>query len=260
MSGQQSMERAGTALVTGGARGIGRAVCVAIAPRHERVAIVYRGNEAAASEAAELVRAQGTAPLLIKADIADPAAAAAAVEEAAAAGGAGLDVLVHCAGAATTWKPVRDIAPAQWNDMIDVDLNGFFNVVSPALRIMHAAKRGAIVAVTSISARSASPRSAQSAAAKAGVEAMVRVIAREEGRYGIRANAVAAGLTNTDQGRDAMHHWGEEMTARVLAQAAIPRIGTAEEVAQVVAFLASPAASYVTGRVLAADGGQFISA
>jgi NAD(P)-dependent dehydrogenase (short-subunit alcohol dehydrogenase family) len=87
---------------------------------------------------------------------------------------------------------------------------------------------------------------------------MIRVIAREEGRHGIRANAVSVGLTDTDMGQDAIRHWGEATTKRIIDQAALARIGTPEEVAKVVAFLASNNASYVTGRVICADGGQFI--
>lgn len=253
------MDRRGLALVVGGGRGIGRAVCQAIAPAHDCVGIVYRSDHAAAEQTAEMVRAAGAQVRLMPVDIRDAEAVAAAIDAAVAAC-APLSVLVHSAGTHSAWKPIRELKSSEWSDLIDVDLNGFFNVVSPALRIMHRQRHGNIVALSSIAAQSASARSAQTAAAKAGVEAMIRVIAREEGRYGIRANAVAAGLTDTDQGRDAIAHWGEELTERIIAQAALQRIGSAEEVAQVVAFLASPASSYVTGRILAADGGQFISA
>lgn len=252
-------ERRKLAIVVGGARGIGRAVCATIAPLHETIGIAYQSNRDAAEQTAELVRVTGAAARLIRVDIRDADAVAAAIGAATEECGP-LDLIVHSAGAHSAWKTVRELTPAEWAGLIDVDLNGFFNVVSPALRIMHEQRHGTIVAVTSIAARSASPRSAQTAAAKAGVEAAIRVIAREEGRNGIRANAVAAGLTDTDMGREAAQHWGDEMTARILAQSALRRIGSAEEVAQVVAFLASPAASYITGRVITADGGQFISA
>ena len=253
------MERSGNALVVGGGRGIGRAVCALLAPRHVKIGIVYRSDREAALATAELVKAGGAEVELIPVDIRNAEAADKEITDFAAASG-GLDVLIHTAGASTSWKPVRELTPAEWTGFMNVDLNGFFNVVGPALRIMHRQKRGNIVAVTSISARAAAAGSAQTAAAKAGVEAMIRVIAREEGRSGIRVNAVAAGLTDTDQGREASAHWGKDLTERIIAQSALPRMGTAEEVAQVVAFLASPASSYVTGRVIAADGGQFLSA
>lgn len=252
------MRRGDLAIVAGGARGIGRAVCAAIAPSYSTVGIIYRSDSGAASSTAELVSRLGAEPRLIQADARDAEAIAEAVAQAAAAAG-GLDLLVHSAGAHSSWKPVRDLTHAEWTDLVDVDLNGFFNVVKPVLGIMHGRKHGNIIAITSMAARACSPRSAQTAAAKAGVEAMIRVIAREEGRHGIRANAVAVGLTDTEQGADAMRHWGPAMTERIIAQSALQRIGTPEEVAQVVAFLASPASAYVTGRVIPVDGGQFIS-
>ncbi len=245
------------AVVIGGSRGIGRAVCVALAPVSSTVAIVYRGNLEAANAAADMVVEAGAVPLLLQADVCDPSAISAAIMQVHAQAGS-IDLVVHAAGGMSAWKAVRDLTHREWIDLIDIDLNGFFNAVSAVLKIMHVQRSGSIVAISSIAARACSPHSAQTAAAKAGLEAMIRVIAREEGKYGIRANAVSVGLTDTDMGQDAIRHWGETMTKRIVEQSALGRIGTPEEVARVVAFLASDQASYITGRVLCADGGQFI--
>ena len=246
------------AVVAGGSRGIGRAVCLALAPHYAKVAILYRHDDAAARETAREVTAAGSEPLLLKADICDAAAVADAIGQIVSGMGA-IDLLVHCAGGASSWKAVRDLAPAEWAKIIDVDLNGFFNVVSPVLKVMHQQRAGSVIAISSIAAQACSPGSAQTAAAKAGLEAMIRVIAREEGAHGIRANVVSVGLTDTELGRDAIRHWGEATTKKIIAQSALGRMGQPEEIADVVAFLASAKAGYITGRVITVDGGQFIS-
>lgn len=245
------------AVVVGGSRGIGRAVSLALTAQASTVAIIYRGNVEAAEATTRRIADSGATPLSFQADVTDPKAVKAAIDAIHAEAGS-IDILVHAAGGSSSWKNVRDLSHREWTAIIDIDLNGFFNVVGPTLRIMHEQRKGSIVAISSIAARACSPRSAQTAAAKAGLEAMIRVIAREEGRYGIRANAVSVGLTDTDMGQDAIRHWGEAMTKRIIDQAALARMGTPEEVASVVAFLASDQASYVTGRVVCADGGQFI--
>jgi len=127
------------------------------------------------------------------------------------------------------------------------------------MRHMHERKSGGVVAVSSIAAQACQPRGGQAAAAKAGLEALVRVVAKEEGRHGIRANGVAIGLTETEMGADAERHWGEEATKRLIASAPLGRQGQPEEIARVVRFLASDEASYVTGKILQVDGGQIIA-
>jgi 3-oxoacyl-[acyl-carrier protein] reductase len=252
-----SAGRARCAVVVGGSRGIGRAVCKALAELVPNVAIIYRENVEAAESTARMVEEAGSTPLLLRADVRDPHAIQASIQQAHTHAGA-IEILVHAAGGLSSWKSIRELTYQEWADLIDIDLNGFFNVANSVLKIMHAQKRGSIVAISSIAARSCPPRSAQTAAAKAGLEAMIRIIAREEGKYGIRANAVSVGLTETDMGQDAIRHWGEAMTKKVIDQSALGRIGTPEEIARVVAFLASERASYVTGRILSVDGGQFI--
>ncbi len=249
--------RQSAALVVGGSRGIGRAVCAAIAGGYRTVVVVYRQDDDAAEETCVAIAAAGSEPLAVKVDIGDAAAVANAIARISAEVGA-IDLLVHCAGGASSWKAVRDLSPGEWANIVNVDLNGFFNVVSPVLRLMHLQGQGVVIAISSVASQACSPGSAQTAAAKAGVEAMVHVIAREEGAYGIRANVVSVGLTDTDLGRDAIRHWGEATTKKILAQSALRRMGQPEEVADAVAFLASPKAGYITGRVITVDGGQFI--
>src|SRR6266567_2888786 len=150
------------AVVAGGSRGIGRAVCRAIAPHYAKVAILYLRDDAAAQETAREVTAAGAEPLLVKADISEAAAVADAIGQIVLDMGA-IDLLVHCAGGASSWKAVRDLAPAEWAKIIDVDLNGFFNVVSPVLKVMHQQREGSVIAISSIAAQACSPGSAQTA-------------------------------------------------------------------------------------------------
>jgi NAD(P)-dependent dehydrogenase (short-subunit alcohol dehydrogenase family) len=246
------------ALVTGGSRGIGRAVCFELARRGADIALLYRSRDEDADAVTRQIGAAGRRAFALKVDLADGPAVGDAVARAAAALG-GLDVLVQAAGAMVAWHDVADLAPADWDRYLAVDLSGAFYVIHEALPHLRAGG-GAIVAISSIAAQMCQPRNAQGAAAKAGLEALVRVVAREEGRRGIRANAVAIGLTDTDMGRAAFAEWGEETTKRVIKGIPLQRIGTPEEVARVVCFLAGPDGAYITGKVLQVDGGQIIAA
>ncbi len=246
------------AFVTGGSRGVGRAVCLELARRGADVAFLYRSRDAEAEDTQAQIRTLGRRALAIKTDLADARAVGAAVERVAAEFGK-LDVLVQAAGAVGAWREVAELPVEDWDRYLAVDLSGAFYVIRAAVPYLRRGG-GAIVAISSIAAQMCQARNVQGAAAKAGLEAMVRVVAREEGRHGIRANAVAIGLTDTDMGRVAFAAWGPETTARVIRAIPLRRIGTPEEVARVVCFLAGPDGAYITGKVLQVDGGQIIAA
>jgi len=258
MSGEADFENK-RALVTGGSRGIGRAVCLELARRGADVAFIYHSRDADAEATAAEIGALGRRALALKADLADAAEVGAAVDRAAAEFGR-LDVLVQAAGAMGAWRETAELSAEAWDRYLAVDLSGAFYVMRAALPHLRKAGGGAIVAISSIAAQMCQPRNVQGAAAKAGLEAMIRVVAREEGRRGIRANAVAVGLTDTEMGRVAFAQWGPETTERVIRGIPLRRIGTPEEVARVVCFLAGPDGAYITGKVLQVDGGQIIAA
>jgi NAD(P)-dependent dehydrogenase (short-subunit alcohol dehydrogenase family) len=196
--------------------------------------------------------------LALKLDIADADAVAQAVERAAGDLGA-IDVVVHAAGAVGVWSTVAELAPGDWDRYLAVDLSGAFYVIHAVLPHLRRSGGGSIVAISSIAAQMCQSRNVQGAAAKAGLEALIRVVAREEGRHGIRANAVAIGLTDTDMGRAALHQWGAETSERVIGAIPLRRMGTSEDVARAVCFLAGAEGAYITGKVLQVDGGQIIA-
>jgi len=166
------------AFVTGGSRGVGRAIALAFAARGADVAVVYKSRRESAEEVAAAIAAQGCKALALQADVGDSAAVAAAFARACEAFG-GIDILAHSAGAPVAWKPVREQDPRSWAEFVRSDLVGAFNVVHAAVGHMHARGRGVIIAISSIAAQMCQSRNSQGAAAKAGVEALIRVVARE---------------------------------------------------------------------------------
>jgi 3-oxoacyl-[acyl-carrier protein] reductase len=241
------------ALVTGASRGIGRAVAVTLARGGASVALNYAGNEAAAAEALKLVQEAGAPRAqLFKFDVADPAACAAAVEEIVGAWG-GLHVLVNNAGIALDQLVMR-IKDEDWSRQLQVNLTGAFNLTRAVARPMMKQRGGAIVNVTSVVAEMGNPGQAAYAATKAGLIGLTKSVARELASRGVRVNAVAPGYVDTDM-TNALPE-----AARTKLQELIPlaRIGSAQEMADAVAFLASDRASYVTGEVLRVNGGMYM--
>ncbi len=237
------------AIVTGASRGIGRATAVELAKTGYYVVINYNASEAAATETLSQVQAAGSAGEVCKFDVANAEevkeALAKIVEEHKR-----IDILVNNAGV-TADGLFMMMGEEEWHKVINTTLNGFYNVTKPVLREMVRKKRGSIVSVSSISAMSPSRGQANYAAAKAGINAASSSLAKEVARFGIRVNVVAPGPVDTDMLA------GMPMDASMI-KAVIPmaRLGKPEEIARVIRFLCSEDASFITGQVIAVNGGM----
>ena len=248
MSEQNNTRRA--ALVTGGGRGIGRAICLALAAQGYDVAVNYAASSAAAEQTAEDCRAYGVQAVTLQADVTDPAACQTLVDTAAKTFGR-LDVLVNNAGV-TADKLILRMQEEDFDKVINANLKGAFFCCKAACKLMMRQRYGRIVNISSVVGLHGNAGQANYAASKAGLIGMTKSLAKEFAARNVTVNAVAPGFIGTDM-TDAMPE-----AAKQAAMAGIPagRIGAAEEVANAVAFLAGEGASYITGQVLCVDGGM----
>lgn len=236
------------ALVTGGSRGIGRAVCIKMASAGYHVLINYKGNEAAAGETLEAVKATGSTGELLAFNVGD------AAEVQQVLGGwieahkeDHIEVLVNNAGiredSLMFWMNEN-----QWSNVLNISLNGFFNVTKQVINGMLLKRYGRIINMVSLSGIKGVPGQTNYSAAKAGVIGATKALAQEVAKRGVTVNAVAPGFIRTDM-------TAELNEKELAAQVPMNRFGTAEEVAEAVAFLASKGAGYITGEVLNINGG-----
>jgi 3-oxoacyl-[acyl-carrier protein] reductase len=252
MSAAERSLQGQVALVTGASRGIGRAIAIELARRGARVSVNYRSNEDAARACVAEIAAAGGEAEPVPFDVADGEATTKAISELVERAKR-LDILVNNAGIALDGLVLR-YKSDDWRRIVDVNLSGVFHCCKAAARAMVRNRYGRIVNVTSVVSAMGNAGQAPYAATKAGVEGLTRALARELASRTITVNAVAPGFIDT------------EMTAALpaaareayLGQVPLGRLGTAAEVAGAVAFLAGPEAGYVTGHVLAVNGGLYM--
>jgi 3-oxoacyl-[acyl-carrier protein] reductase len=235
------------ALVTGGSRGIGRAICLELAKSGAHVVINYRSNKKAAEETLGSIQQVGGMGETICFDVADQEATEQNIKTLLTRHDA-IDILVNNAGETADSLFVL-MSFEEWTKVLNTSLQGFYNVTKPVLMKMVSRKRGRIVTVSSVSARFGQRGQTNYSAAKAGLEGACRSLASEVARLGIRVNVVAPGLIETEMIQD----FPKEMIKQIIPMG---RMGLPEEVAKVVRFLCSEDASYITGQVISVNGGM----
>jgi 3-oxoacyl-[acyl-carrier protein] reductase len=243
-----------TAVVTGGARGIGKAICQAFAKEGAKVAIVYRGSKEAADALISEISASGGSAKAYQADAADRAAVNQCVEAILKAFGQ-IDILVNNAGVVKDTLFLR-MEPEQWDTVLNTNLGGTFNFTKPIVEAMFRVRKGRIINLSSVAADRFNRGQTNYSASKGAINAFTKALAVEVASRGINVNAIAPGFIETDMSATVRNLAGDTI------KNAIPmkRYGKPEDIAKVAVFLASEESAYITGQVITVDGGLGLGA
>jgi len=247
----------GAAVVIGGSGGIGESICLGLAQRGCDVAFTFRSNHVAAERTLVSLTALGVRAHALSVDLADAQAVMHTIGQFAERFDR-LHTLVFAAGADISMTYVGSVDLQEWHLTIEAELHGFFHVIRAILPLMRANGGGSFVAVTSAGIERHPPLDILSTAPKAGVEALIRGLAREEGRHGIRANSVRPGVIDAGVFTRLRERVTPEFVEAMKRNTCLRRFGTPQEIADAVVFLASPAAAFITGQHLAVDGGYSV--
>jgi len=238
------------AVVTGSSRGIGRAIAILLARQWARVVVNSSKSAAAADAVVQEIRAAGGEAINVTADVSVQAEAERLIKTAVDTYGR-LDILVNNAGTTRDTLLIR-MSEADWDAVMNLNLKGTFFCTKAAMRYLLRAKAGRIVNITSVAGLAGNAGQANYAASKAGLIGFTKSVAREVGSRGITCNAIAPGYVPTAL----TNVLPDELKAKAIEMIPLGRVGTAEEIAAAVVFLASDEAAYVTGQVLSVDGGM----
>jgi 3-oxoacyl-[acyl-carrier protein] reductase len=242
------------AIVSGASQGIGAAVCRVFAQAGANVCLLYRKHDQEARDLAEEISGMGRQALALKCDIASFAEAQQVVQKAREAFGR-VDILVNNAGMnwdGVSWKMTEE----QWDRVIEVNLKGYFNFTRHVAPLFKAQKSGKIVNITSINGLRGKFGQSNYSASKAGIIGFTKAVAKELGAFNVNVNAVAPGLIETGMLKESEAR--DKIIDLAMAEIVLKRVGTPEDVANLVAFLASERARHITGEVIKVDGGQYI--
>jgi len=245
---------AGAAFVVGGSGGLGSAICQRLAQDWEAVVVGYRANRAAAESLSASLQTCCKA-VALRCDVHESACIAESIEQAVHAFGS-IGTMVYASGVSIAQPMVSKIEEPAWREVIETEIVGFTRIVAATLPRFRSQGSGNFVSVVSVANYAYPPGDALSSVPKAAIESLGRAIAKEEGRYNIRANMVAPGIIDAGLGADFLKTlYTPEIWETQRRRIALHRFGKAQEIAEAVAFLASPRASYITGQTLIVDGG-----
>ena len=243
-----------SAIVTGGSQGIGAATSVELAREGANVCLTYRKHEEEAQSYARQIREMGRGAIALECDISVFAHAERVVKQAVEAFGR-IDILVNNAGMnwdAVSWKMTEE----QWDRVLEVNLKGYFNFTRNAAPLFKEQKYGKIINITSINGLRGKFGQSNYSASKAGIIGYTKAVARELGAFNVNVNAVAPGLIETAMLRESSMR--DQVVEMAMAEIVLKRLGQPEDLANLVAFLASDKARHITGEVIKVDGGQYI--